>query len=105
MNALVLNKNQGLVRLIFIAITIKLIISPWATGDFQIPAGQILNYICDGGLLFAVVFGAFSVQRHYLYIYLAAVFSGFTYALSTLLFTDLNLPDCIIFVFEDNKEI
>lgn len=85
-----MNKNKALMYLIFIAISVKLIISPWATGDFQMPLGQTLNYVCDGILLFAVVLGVFGLQQRFLYLYLAALVSGLTYAFSTLLFTDLS---------------
>ena len=80
------SKDKAALNIILLAIAVKLAISPWATGDFQMPIGQIINYTCDGLVLFTVLLGFPSTSARFLYIYLIAILTGVVYAVSTLLF-------------------
>lgn len=81
--------NRFLANLVFASIAIKLIISPWSTGDLQVPVGQVLNYSCDGLLLLSAVLGVLCIQRRFLFLYLSFGVTGFSYALSSFFYTDL----------------
>lgn len=90
-----IEKNDALLRLFIMMISIKLLVSPWATGDFISSWGILVNYACDGGLM-----GIIAVQLrkfHYKYMPLVwmLLFSGLTFSLSTFLFTDKPISGAI----------
>lgn len=95
-NWISIEKNDALLRLLFLDLALKLVIAPWATGDFATSWGSLLNYATDG-ILFGIVFMQFRrFPRSYLPIFYLFIFTGITYALSTFFFTDKTIPSSLI---------
>lgn len=85
------HKNNTILKIFILGIALKLLISPWATGDFIASWGIAVSYACDG-ILLAVVFIQFSrFHKGYLPIFVVFVFTALTYMLSTFLYTDESI--------------
>lgn len=92
---LVLDKSKLFANTILFLISLKLIISPWSVGDYQLHAVLILNYFLDSAILLSVIFGAIGSKVGYSFIYKSAIFSGLIYIISTLIYTKASFLDAI----------
>lgn len=90
MSQIVISKSKIPASLIFIGICGKLINSPFVSGNYESELGKQINYGFDGIVLFAVLMGATGIYKRYLPIYIAALLSGITYVLSTIIYSDMS---------------
>ncbi len=86
-NWISLEKNDALLRLFILDVAVKLIISPWATGDFIASWGILISYACDGGLLVLVAIQLKRFPKEHMPLVWVFLGTAFTYSLSTFLFT------------------
>lgn len=90
-----IEKNDALLRLFIVMVSIKLLISPWATGDYISSWGILVSYACDGGLMGLVALQLKKFHREYMPLVWVFLLTGITYGLSTFLFTDKPISGAI----------
>ena len=91
-----IHKNNTVLKIYILGIVLKLVISPWATGDFIASWGIATSYACDG-ILLSVVFIQFSrFPKGYLPIFVVFVFTALTYTFSTFLYTNESMISGLI---------
>lgn len=95
-NWISIEKNDALLRLFIVDISIKLLVSPWATGDYIAAWGTAVSYATDGILLGIVFVQLRRFPKSHLVIFAVFVATALSYALSTFIFTDESMVGALI---------
>lgn len=77
------------------SLCVKLLISPLATGDYQLPFVNDLNQLLDIFILCCVILYIPFTLKQFSFLYIIALISGLTYCLSTIIYADNNVTRAI----------
>ena len=91
-----IEKNDLLLRMFTLAVVFKLLISPWATGDFISSFGILISYACDGLLIGLVVLQLNRFPKMYLKLIWITLLTGLAFLTSTFLFTNESVISAAI---------
>lgn len=91
-----IEKADIFLRAFVIATGLKLLISPWATGDYISSWGIMLNYACDGILMGIVVLQLNRFPKVYLPLVWITALTALAYVVSTFLYTSESMVSALI---------
>lgn len=88
-------RERSVVFLALGALALKMLIAPWATGDFSIGIMKNVSYLCDGLIMLSVL--AYIPFTHSKFSFIYGVFFtlAITYSVSTILYTDKSFGSAI----------
>ena len=83
------------VNLALIALFIKMLVSPWTTGNYEQEVMKLINYACDGFILLAVLAYIPFVLKLFSFVYLVFFILLLSSVTSTLIYTDGSAFDAV----------